>query len=127
MGKLDKTTKYIFGTISALIALYLSKVFWVWFALSFGTIIGVFFTLVWLGYIYIAVNLVTLKKWAYDTFFFIIGLAILIEILLILMEGLPDNLIEGLSHCIFWVSLVVIPVFGISALIRKILKRSNKK
>lgn len=115
--------KTVLGTLLAGLALYLGRVFWIYFLFSFGTIASILIIPVMLGYMYIVISLARFKSWAWGMFFTIVTLAVLIEILLVLVEGPTGNPIEGLSHCIFWVSLVAIPVFGISALIRKILNK----
>jgi len=123
--KIKKISKVLLGVLLGVFALYLGKVFWIYFLFSFGTIVSALVIPVMLGYIYIGIGLIRFKKWAQCMFFTIVLIAILVEILLVLVEGPTGNPVEGLSHCIFWVSLVAIPVFGISALIRRMRDKSR--
>ncbi len=119
----------LLGILLAIGALCMGWVFWVWFMLSFGTIFGVWVVPVMLGYIYIVIGLARFKGWAWGMFITIVILAISWTTIDILIGG-PDiklNFMEGLSHSIFWISLIAIPVFGISALIRKIARRLKEK
>jgi len=71
-------------------------------------------------------NLVKLKQWSIVIFITLILSAIFIEIpFVIILE--KESIIKGFREwffiMFFWVSLILIPVFGISALIRKIVKK----
>ena len=128
MTSTKKILRTISGILLAALAIYLGKAFWQYFMLSFMTPFGILVSLICIGYIYIVIDLTKLKKRAVTIFITIILSAIFIEIpfVMILEEG---NVMEGLWEwffvMFFWVSLIVIPVFGISALIRKILKKSK--
>ena len=112
--------KTLLGILSAIFALYMGRMFWVYFLFSFGTPLSILVIPTMLGYIYIAINLTIFKKWAWELFLTIFLLAILVEILFVLVEGPAGNLIEAFAHYVFWISIISIPVFGISALIRKL-------
>ncbi len=109
----------------------LGKIFDIYFTPSLINILGLLFAISWL---YIIMGLITLKKWAWKLLLAIfsttIAMLVFFELLLRLAGGSRINLEslpEGLLYMVFWVSLVVIPVFGISALIRKIRKDKNNK
>lgn len=118
--------KTVLGILLGVLALYLGRIFWIYFLFSFGTIFSILVIPVMIGYVYMSIELIRFKKWAREMFFPIIVSAILIALLLGIMIGGPKigkDIIEWFSIMIFWVSLVVIPVFGISALIRRMRKR----
>lgn len=125
MDKEMKFYKGLLGLLLGIFALYVGKMFWGYFIFSFGTIVSFLVIPVMLGYIYIAIGLARLKKWAYTMFFTIVMLALLVEMLLVLTGDSISNMGESIFHLIFWVSLVAVPVFGISALIRKTRERNR--
>jgi len=127
MVTVKRILEILLGIATAILALALGWVFLSYFGYTFGTIIGVLVILLSLGYIYIIIGIVMLKRWAYKMFFTIVILAIFVEILFIVVGGSQGNFIEGLAHSIFWVSWVAIPVFGISAFVRMIAKRIKRK
>ena len=122
------TFKIVLGILLASLALYLGRVFWIYFLFSFGTILSILVIPAMLGYIYMAIELARFRKWAVEVFLFIISLAIFIAILFAIIIGsskIRKDVIEWFFIMIFWTSLVVIPVFGISALIRRMRNKSK--
>ncbi len=80
--------------------------------------------------IYIVINLVRFKKWAWQIFVLILLLAIGMDVFYVLIMGvtrITDVFVEFLFYFIFWLSLAILPIFGIIALIRKIKKRKISK
>ncbi|MCK9432047.1 MAG: hypothetical protein M0R00_03705 [Candidatus Omnitrophica bacterium] len=128
MFTINNFLKNLLGIFMGIAMLWIAgRIFFTYFIYSFGTLISFIVAPVILGYIYIAVGLARSKEWAQFIAVTIFGLSIIIEFLLIVfgLTGTRVNIVEELSHLIFWVSLVAIPVFGISALIRK--KCNNKQ
>lgn len=110
--------KTLLGILATTVALSIGWVFWVYF--THGVFIVIPFML---GYIYIAVNLARFKKWAWQIFLLIILLAIFMEVLFVFLGGEREGLLEWFHILIVIVSSIVITVFGISALIRKLRRR----
>jgi len=123
----NKIIKHLLGILVAVIALYLNKVFWTHFTSYFQTIIGLFIPVIGGIYIYICLGVARLKKWAWSVFLVIIIPAVCLEILYIFVVDSKIVFLEGLHYSVFWTSLVVIPIFGVLALIRKISKKSSNK
>lgn len=119
------TFRTVSGILLAGLVLYLGRIFWMYFLFSFGTIFSILIIPVMLGYLYMVIELAKFRKEAWAIFLLIFLLAVFWEVLFIFIWGSKRNLLEGLSHMIFWTSLVVIPVFGISALIRRIQNKSR--
>ena len=127
MDNTKRILKTISGILLAILAIYLGKAFWQYFMLSFGTALNLLIILIWLGYIYIAIFLIKFKKWALKMFLTIFLSAIGIELILLATGESQTNILESIYHLIFYISLVAIPVFGISALIRKIISKVKNK
>lgn len=108
------------------LALYSLKAFWVYFALSFGSMSSILITPVMLGYVYIIVGLVRFKRWAQHVFLTIVVLAVFMAILftsIIKDKEVIRDALEWFFIMVFWISLVVIPVSGISFLVRRLRKK----
>ena len=112
--------KTLLGILSAAFALYMGRMFWIYCLFSFGTLLSILVIPTMLGYVYIAINLARFKKWAWTIFVLIVLSAVFFETLFIFIGGSKVSLLEELSAMISLSSMIVIPVFGISALIRKL-------
>jgi len=121
----NKILRVSLGTLIMIGALYLGQAFWIYFVISFGTILSIFIIPIMLGYIYIAIGLAGFKKWAWGIFLIIITLAILLEILLVFIHIAFSKkaLVEWFYVFIFIVAAITIPVFGITALIRRLKRK----
>ena len=118
MFETGKALRALLGIAGAIVALGMGWVFWVYF--THGMFIVIPFML---GYIYIAVNLARFKKWAWQVFLLIIIFTIIMEVLFVFVGGVREGLLEWFHILIVIVSSVVMTVFGISALVRRIVKK----
>lgn len=110
--------KTFLGIPVAILALCMGWGFWAF--LSNGAVIAFPFML---GYIYLVINLASFKKWAWQMFTTIIAVALFFQALDMFILKIKVNFFEWMSYFIFGASMIVMPVFGISALIRYIKKR----
>ena len=113
-----KFLKTLLGILLGIGALCLGSGFWAYF--THGVFIVIPFML---GYIYIAINLSMLKKWAWQVFFFIVAIATIMETLFVLLGGVKEGLVEWFFILIVINGSVIMTVFGISALVRMIRRR----
>ena len=114
-----KIFKTILGILLAILAIYLGKAFIVYLALSYSGGVAFLILPFYLAYLYMAIGLLRLKKWALQMFFTIVLSALLMEIIFTVTLRLQSEFFEGIFHTIFWISLLLLPVFGLIALIRK--------
>jgi len=124
-----KFYKGLLGVLIGILALYMGKGFLVYFPFYFQSIVGPLGIIGGLGYIYMVINLIRLQRWAYVMFFTILLSSIALAIPFAIIAGSEPNVnfLEWTHVTFFWVSLIAIAVFGISALIRKIRKDKNNK
>ncbi|MCX5710653.1 MAG: hypothetical protein NT060_01595 [Candidatus Omnitrophica bacterium] len=89
------------------------------------TIFSILVFPVLVGYIFLVVGLLKGRKWAWDLLFFMLIVTAMIEFLSVLILNLWVNFdwVQGFFDWFFGLSLLIFPVFGIAALIRKLLKR----
>jgi hypothetical protein len=114
--------KALSGIVIAIGALCLGWLFWFYF------LSGVFVVIPFmLGYIYIVINLARFKKWAWQVFSITALLAFIIELLFMLLGGMQERLVELFSILIVIVGSVVMTVFGISALVKRIAKNIKER
>lgn len=107
----------------------------VWYIVSMFCSEAVMFLLspfgivVMFGYGCLAVGLVRLRSWAWGVLLIIVLATILMTTLFVIIGGSENmgNVMEGLSITFFLMSLFILPVFGISALVRKIARRLKER
>lgn len=125
------TTKQFFKTLLATLVaigmlLIVGEVFVMYLAYSWGTIASLWVYPTILGYIFIVVNLVRLKKWAWEFFSVIFFLALLLQAIGISILKTKISFVESFPSCVFIASLAMIPVFVIFVLIRRLRKKKNQ-
>ncbi|MFA5153638.1 MAG: hypothetical protein WC554_13845 [Clostridia bacterium] len=104
-----------YGVIKAISSLDVFELYFttLLFLLALPTIIGQFF---------LAMELIKLKRWAWITFSFISLFAVLLGWTVAIILGLKFT-VNSFFYSFFGVSLVVIPVLGVSYIIRKIIRK----
>lgn len=92
------------------------------------TIFSVLVFPVLVGYIFLVMGFFKWRKWAWELFLFTLALAVIIELIFVLVLNLWANFdwVQGFFDWFFGLSLLIFPVFGISALIRRILRKKQK-
>ena len=110
--------KNLLGILIASLALGMGWGFWVYF--MNGIVIFLPFML---GYIYVCINLARFKKWAWQFFLCIITAALITEFLFIFFGGIEEGLFDWFLILIVLIGSIVMVVFGISLLVRKLLKK----
>jgi hypothetical protein len=78
-----------------------------------------------IGHLFLAIGLIKLKRWAWITFSFISLLAVLLGWSVVIILGLKFT-VNSFFHSFFGVSLIVMPVLGVSFIIRKIMRKNSK-
>jgi len=123
----NKIITIITRILLVLLALYLGHSFLIYLVFSFETLFSAWVIPVTLGYLYLIINLARMKKIALIIFSVNFFLSFCISIYLTFSLG-ELNIFFGISNWLpvvfFWVSLIILPVFGISALVRKLIKKS---
>ena len=114
----NEILKNLLGILVAFLALGMGWGFWVYF--MNGIVIFLPFML---GYIYVCINLARFKKWAWQFFLGIITASLIMEFLFIFFGGIKEGLFEWFLILIVLVNSIVMTVFGISALVRKLFKK----
>ena len=78
-----------------------------------------------LGYVWLIIGLSKQRSWAWGILFIIVLATVLFMVLFLVIGG-PEvhiNAIEWFASLFFWMSLFIFPVFGISAIVRRIRRR----
>jgi hypothetical protein len=117
----NEVLKNLLGMLATFLALGMGWGFWIYFIN--GVVIVVPFML---GYVYICINIAKFKKWAWQSILCIIIAALIMELLFIFLGGVEEGLFEWFFILIVFTSSIVMTVFGISVLIRKLCTKINK-
>ena len=101
MDNTKKVLKTASGILLAILAIYLGKAFVIYMALSFSGRVAFLILPFYLAYLYMAIGLLRLKKWAFQMFFTIVLSAFFMEVVYIITTGVRGIFLEFLFHFVF--------------------------